>query len=821
MRRFIVLSLLCTIVQYTYAQQYILKGKITNNKLEPLAYVSVQIKELQLGDKTDEKGNYKFQLEEGEYELVYSLIGYETQKIKLYIGKGGLTQNILLEEKTKNINEVKILAKKKDKAEEYIKNVIDNKKNNNTLRTSYTCSMYIKATQENEIIKKNKAKKVNTKQMSDSAKLAYEKELARMSMTEISMQLSAAPTNKIKEERIGVKKRGETDGLFYLSTTEGNFSLYQNLIQVSALTQVAMLSPISYSGLVAYKYKTIKTEKRTGYNIYTIQFTPSKLGNALLDGTVTIIDSTWQIIDATYTFPKYHMVEYDGFEVHQSYEYVNNKAWMLDKMELNYMSKQGKSKKSGTTTVVYNNYTLDTIFSKNYFGVEKSITTAEAYERDSSFWNTARQEPLTEKELQYVRYKDSVYYATHTQHYLDSIDANTNKVTWKKLGFLGQEFFKRSNERTISLNPGYTIYRPFLPGGARIGYGFGYSLNPKNRKNFYLRLDASIGLVNNNIQGNFQFFRRYNPFHRGIYVVGAGRRFDVVNTNDAWVNLFKRNNYFQKDNIELGTGRELVNGLYVFIAGEVATRRPLTITKQNKLADSAFVSIGDSTNSFLKFDPYNVTYLTTRIEYTPFQMYMHEPNQKILLGSNFPTIYVLWRKGIPNVFKSVIDFDYLESGLSQKIKIGLAGISQYRISVGGFVNTKQLKYIDYQFIRRGDPILFSNPTRNFQLLDSTFAVFKEVYQAHYLHEFNGALINKIPFIKKLNILEVAGAGFLYAPERNLKYVESFVGIEKIIRIWQERFKIGFYYTASAANKNNNPYQFKIGLEQFDKRKNSW
>ena len=111
--------------------------------------------------------------------------------------------------------------------------------------------------------------------------------------------------------------------------------------------------------------------------------------------------------------------------------------------------------------------------------------------------------------------------------------------------------------------------------------------------------------------------------------------------------------------------------------------------------------------------------------------------------------------------------------------------------------------------------------RSFQSMDSTFPIFNRFYEGHVLHQFNGAILNKIPLIKKLNLLEVAGGGFLLSPERDLRYVEAFLGIEKIIRIWSEQFKVGYYVAFSAANKFNTPFQFKIGIDQYNKRKNSW
>ena len=73
----------------------------------------------------------------------------------------------------------------------------------------------------------------------------------------------------------------------------------------------------------------------------------------------------------------------------------------------------------------------------------------------------------------------------------------------------------------------------------------------------------------------------------------------------------------------------------------------------------------------------------------------------------------------------------------------------------------------------------------------------------------------------MNLLEVAGGGVLYVPERNLKYAEAFFGIEKIIRFWRERYKVGTYVVGSVANQFKNPVQFKISIERFNRKKNSW
>lgn len=800
-----------------HAQQHRLYGKVTNAKMEPLSYVTVQVKGEQIGTRTDDKGNYEFKLEEGEYEILFSLLGYDKQIIKFIHEKNAKPQNVILQEGANSLNEVKIITFKKDKAEEIIRNVIQHKEKITSAVNTYSSHVYIRATQENETTLKNKKK---IKLTDSAAQAAYEKQLGNMSMSEISLQLDVAYPNKIKETRQGVKNRGNIESLFFLTTTDGDFSLYNNLIKIPALSEVPMLSPISYSGLVAYKYKTINIKKVGTTTLYTIHFSPTKLGNALIEGDVQIVDSSWSIVKANYTYPKYHMPEYDYFEVNQENDYVDQKAWLPVRQEFTYMSKSGNNKSSGRTIAIYDDYKIDTAFSKKYFNNELSSTTLEAYKKDSNFWTIARKEPLSEKEIKFITKNDSTYRATHSKEYLDSIDKVNNKITWKKILLFGQDNYNRAKERTLYFAPAISVFRPLLPGGTRIGYSLGYVKKFENKKNININLDASYGLRNKDIIGDIRIFRLYNPFSQGYLSINGGRKFDLIFFGDAYINLLRRSNFYLKDNIEVEHGVELINGLVLRNSFEFAHRRPLTSLQLNTTADSLFK---ESTffNQPINFSPYNAFFGMISLEYTPFQKYIREPRQKIILGSNYPTVYVKWRKGIPGIFNSDINFDYLEFGIKQRVKLGLAGISQYQFYSGDFINQKDLRYIDFKFISRGNPGLFNNPLQSFQSLDSTFPVFRRFWEGHYLHQFNGSLINKIPLIKKLNILEVAGGSILYLPERNLRFIEGYIGLEKIIRIWNERFKVGYYFVVSAANKYNNPYQLKIGLDQFNKRKNSW
>ena len=774
------------------------------------------MKEIKTGTITHEDGMYQLELDEGKYDLVFSIIGYRPQVVTVIIGRYDVEKNIILEnENSKGLAEVVI--KGKDRADEIIRNVIRNKYNITAAAGSYSCKIYIKAVQEDSSAKKNK--KPKGKDTADNANA----DLKRMALAEVALDYDYGSPQRTKEERIGVTKGRKADGLFYLSATEGDFNFYNNLVKVPSVSEVPILSPVSYSGLLAYKFKTLAIKNEGGKKAYVISVKPRQLSNATVEGEITIADSSWVILHTKFSFPKYHLPEYDFFEVEQHYDLINNHAWMITRQQFTYFSKAGKKKVSGHTTVSYKDYVLNKTFDKKYFGAQVSATAQSAYERDSSFWQTVRTEPLTDKELRFIRYKDSLYTAAHTKIYLDSMDRAINKITWKKILLSGQTFNDHEKERRWYIQPLSAFYQPLQFGGSRIYLSFNYNKTYPSKRNISLWNNLSYGIRNRDVNGSIRFTKLYNPIKRSYYSIALERQFQYIFQGDAWINLLKRNNVYLNNGVGLGHNFEIVNGLFLFTDLNIAFRRPVSGYKTNSQVDSLFGNILED-NRAVYFKPYNALYGKARLQYTPHQRYMREPKEKIILGSKWPAFYIMWRKGISGMLGSKVNFDYLETGIEQEIKLGLTGISRYTIRTGSFLNRKDLRLVDYKFQRRGDPVLFLNPSEAFQSLDSTFPVFNRFYEAHYVHEFNGAIINKIPLLKKLQLREVAGAGFLIAPERNLRYAETFAGIERVFK-WLfnplSKFKLGVYIVGSAANKFSNPVQFKVGVTTWDKIMNKW
>lgn len=799
------------------SQRYKVSGVVMDQKKEPLALASVEVAELKTGVITKEDGSYEFLLERGQYTIIASMIGFKTKLVIIQITSADITENIIMEEEAAELSEVVIRAKLKDRAEEVIKSVIRNKDNILSAAGSYSANIYIKASQQDSIESKKKKSKT------DSDSTETEIDYGGLSLSEVSLKLDKSESGQIKEERSGVKKNGKTENLFYLSTTEADFNIYNNLLKAPALSSIPFVSPISYSGLVAYRFKTIRIDRFGKRKVYTISVQPRLLSNATVEGELVIDDSLKVVLDAKFRLPIIHLPEYDFFEVDQHYEKVNDTAWMITKQQFNYYVKVKDGKTYGQTTATYSGFELNKNFRRGHFGQEISVTSMEAYQKDSAFWNRIRTEPLSRQEMLYTQYQDSLYKVMRSERYLDSVDAVLNKITWPKVLFFGQIFNDHKKERMWILPPITTVFQPIQFGGSRIRLEAAYKKTFPSRKDISIEGQTSYGFRNGDINGRIDIKRKYNPFNRGYLNLSFGRDFAFIFDGDAWVNMLKRSNIYLNNFFEAGHEVELLNGLYLANSFEIALRRSVSNYITNPKADSLFGGLL-ANDQPVEFEPYNAFYSGIKLYFTPKQPYIREPKEKIYLQGKWPTFYVKWKKGIPNVFKSEIDFDYLEFGIEQKINLGVTGSSYYTIKTGDFPNKKNLRIVDYQFQRRGDPLLFLNPNRAFQSLDSTFALFDRFYQGNLVHEFNGALINKIPFFKKLRLQEIAGAGFLIAQERNLVYTEFFAGIERVFK-WPpnplSRFKLGIYAVSSFANTFRNPVQFKIGITTWDRFKNRW
>jgi hypothetical protein len=133
-----------------------------------------------------------------------------------------------------------------------------------------------------------------------------------------------------------------------------------------------------------------------------------------------------------------------------------------------------KRKLKGITQVAYSNWQFNPDFPEKFFSNELGVTTEEAYERDSTYWDKIRPDPLTPEEQRKKFVQDSLTAIYTSEHYLDSVDAVFNKITFLKVLWFGIENRNRHKKQQWYFSSLADLWEPVAAGGMRIGPGFQY-----------------------------------------------------------------------------------------------------------------------------------------------------------------------------------------------------------------------------------------------------------------------------------------------------------------------------------------------------------
>src|ERR1041384_6743376 len=123
-----------------------ISGKITDEKSEPLAFANVYLKGTTKGTTSNLEGNYKIEIPEGRYEIVFKYIGYKMLVKKIIVDQPQVILNVALEKEQYSLKEVVITASE-DPAYAIIRKAIAKRKFYKDQVEEYAADVYIKGLQ--------------------------------------------------------------------------------------------------------------------------------------------------------------------------------------------------------------------------------------------------------------------------------------------------------------------------------------------------------------------------------------------------------------------------------------------------------------------------------------------------------------------------------------------------------------------------------------------------------------------------------------------------------------------------------------------------
>ena len=808
-----------------------LSGTVTDENGDPVPYANIFIKELASGTSTDFDGNFFLQLvASGEYSLVVSAIGYESKNVTAILREPvDFKVYAVLQTSSIQMEEIIVKAEKKDPAFGIIRKAIEAKDKYKYPVNSSTSEIYLRSYEKrNTTEKKKKGKKVEEeKTVNDDGspidpfeemQRKLDEEMNKVNMVEMQLTMHHQKPNKYKEIRNAYSVYGRKESLYIPTLSDVNFSFYKNLVRLKGISDVPVISPISNTAILSYKYKLIEaTVEEEGQLVYKIKVIPRKKGNATVSGFIYINEGLWNIRSLDLKLYKGASKAYDQFRIQQNYKKFDD-LWIIEKQEFEYETKVSSRKNFvGSTVITIEDFKKDVEYDDKFFGNEISVLTKEALERDSAYWNTNRAEPLTKTQAELVAYQDSVQAWLTSDIYLDSIEADYNKVELLDIAWDGVGFRNHRKKSSLWIGPLPSLIEFKIVGGFRAGPYLDYFRRFDNGQMINTTLRATLGFSNLDFNGEYTYWMRYDPHKLADFRFRISRDFESLNFNDALVNQLRQSNYFLNDRLEVQHRFELVNGLYLRTNARYNNR-----SSANRFNGSTFISeiVGDAPSE--DFDPYRALITTTELTYTPQQRFMTEPTRKVILGSKFPTFRFTHEKGWNDFLKSEIDYDLLELGVEHDVTLGVLGTSKYNATLGTFVNTKDVRFIDLKRFNQSNRIWVEDPLTNFNLLDTLLTTSSTYFEAHYVHHFNGALVNNIPLIKKLRVQAVAGGGFLWVNDTKVRHEEIFAGLERTFKLGaRRRLRLGLYGVVGNSSITKPDAGFRFYIDIIDTWAKDW
>jgi hypothetical protein len=774
---------------YTYAQ---IKGTVTDEKGNPLPFVTIFEENTYNGTTSNELGKYELNIKiVGSHKIIFQYLGYKTQKQIINVDKIPQFLDVYLLEENITLNEVVVNAKY-NPANEIIRNAIKNKRENSEKTARYKADFYSRG-----IFRIKDAPKTILGQKFDFFDEVLDSTRSGiLYLSETVSKIKFQKPDKLKEDIIASKVSGNDNGFSFNNAASANFDCYENYLPF----EVNVVSPISENAFNYYKYKfegSFFTENNQQIN--KIKVIPRRDTEPVMEGFIYIVDDSYAIYatDLSVTGKQMQTPAIDKLTLKQSYSYnSNNKIWVKNTQTIDFIAGLFSIKISGRFTYVYSNFEFERQFKKKTFTSEVLTFQENANKKDDAFWNTIRPVPLTNEETTDYLKKDVLQTKKKSKQYLDSIDNKKNKFSLSDIimGYGYSNSFKKwaLNYEGPLMSTSFNTVQ-----GWNLKSGLSY-IKRNEEKRTYTRIGSRFdyGFSEEKLRVTGSFTRKFNNINNSTLSILGGSSVNQFNPSNPISNnvnsvssLFFKNNFmklYEKNFASVNFAREVINGLYMSANAEYSERKPLFnttdyVTLKNNDLYSSNNPLFPNDEITPAFEKHNVvkTAIFARINFG--QQYWKRPDGKFNIGNDdYPTITVGYEKTFAASDKKY-EYDLVSARAVYEVTLGNKGLMKMNLRGGKFFNADAISFVDYKHFNGNQTHIGQSEsyTNVFNLLPYYTASTNDSYfETHIEHNDKGYLMNKIPLLNKLQTQLVLGFHNLAIPERK-PYQEFTVGLDNL------------------------------------------
>lgn len=747
-----------------------IKGKITDEKGQPIAYASITVENTSRGTASNEKGEYELQNKQGG-ETVYlnfQYLGYKTQRLRVSAQTELVVLNVKMQEEDFMMHDI-VIQVGGNRADDIIRSAIKNKGLNTKNTSKFTVDFYSKG----NLTLLKLPKRV-------SVAMSGQEEVSKVDslnpsviyLSETVSKIAYQKPDKLNEHIIASKISGNDNGYSFNTAKESFFDFYEETISLNQRVDVKMISPLASNAFSYYKYKLDGTFLEGDHLINRIKVTPKRDKEPVFEGYIYIVDESWAIYGVAFDAMGYRMQEpiIDKLELVQNYSYqASLDNWIKNVQSIDFIGGLFGVKLKAKFSYVFSNYEFVDQFAPKTFSKEMVTFDPAANKVSDAYWQQHRQIPLTIEELKDYTVKDSIKLLKSSAVYMDSLDRKNNRLNWNDI-LTG--YIYKNTPKAYSIQYGGLL--EFGEAGFNTVQGWHVGTSLKYRKtnlekgsNTEIGTLFNYGFAEDRLRVVGMAHHQFNSIDRKKISISGGTTVEQFNDQQPiskWVNtasslLFKDNymKLYNREFVNATYSQEVANGIAIVGALEYNQRKPLfnntdyvifnrqaSYTSNNPLDPSNYAEAG--------FEKHHLFKAKIGATFKFNQKYISQPNQKINISSSkYPVLSLNYEKAFAGSVKAY-QYDFLSAGVEQVLPWSNKGDFSYHLKAGKFFGADDIAFMDYYHFNGNQTHVNLEGKYNsaFNLLPyyewSTNKAFAEI---HLEHDFKGFIMNKIPLLNAL------------------------------------------------------------------------
>jgi hypothetical protein len=848
-----------------------IRGVIKGEDGVLLAYATIYVKQTATGVASDTEGRYEVALPAGTYDIIYQYLGYESVSRKVEVGEEFTVINITLKTHTVVLQNVTIKAGNEDPAYTIMRKAIAKAKYHTQQLDSYTARVYIKGRGKLVdypwLAKKALEKEGITKDRLFIQESVSDIKYTRPNKFEEKV-IAIYTTGKSEGYE---SPNAYVFGSFYepeIAETISplapkSFSYYRFEYLGTFKDRGFDISKIK----VTPRSKGDNVVEGTLYivedwwSIHSVDFHTTKLGVGINVKQIynPIEDKAWLPVSQTFKVKgKVFGFEFEGdyLATVKDYRIVLNpalpqemkvvdekvekeRAEVIKKthnkknQQLEQRLASGKEVTDKELRQLVKEYEKQElkqqkepdVISESTFTVDSMAT-----KKDSTFWQEIRPVALSKEEIRGYEKQDSLNEIERKKNEGDTLRKSNSK---NKVGFQPWDILTGDSYK-ITETSNFRIHAPY--GGFNTVEGvFGLyrlslykrwvvkdSTGKKDLKTYRLEINPGVrySFERNKVTG---FLRTDFRAGRNARITATGGRYveqfnseepihQFVNTFSTLVWGLNYMKLYERDFVDLNY-RQRVNDKYTFKTNFTwATRSEL-------FNNTSYTFFRTNDDKFTPNEPVNIELPTTSfethkafvgsfgLEARPWQKFRIRNGFKQRVDHSSPLFTFDYKKGFRNVFGSQVDFDMIEIGARDRIKIGVRGTLDVAARAGMFFNANQMYFMDFRHFM-GNKTIFvtADPVASYRLLDYyQYSTSKQYFQLHLNYQFRKFIISQFPKARLLGLGERIFISNLSTPD--VHFTEVGYSLDGILRV----FRVEVASSFTDFDFANPSFGFRIGV----------